>query len=109
MALCFEDTQKLLEDITSTWATMEEIDDLIAVFIKLQKNQQELDVVATTMKDLPPLQRMMKMGENKRLQTKLQKLRAQEEEYLKIVQPWQEEVSVTALQVNAKLTKFKAT
>ena len=30
------------------------------------------------------------------------------EEYLKIVQPWQEEVSQIALQVDAKISEFKA-
>lgn len=59
------------------------------------------------MKDMPPLQRMLKMGENKKLQTELQKLHAQEAKYLKIVQPWQVEVSQSALQVNQKLTEFK--
>ena len=33
-----EDTQKLLEDTTSTWAAMEEIDDLVEVHATLQKN-----------------------------------------------------------------------
>ena len=60
------------------------------------------------MKDMPLIQCMLMMGENKRLQTELQKLRAQEEKYLKTVQPWQEEVSQIALQVNEKLTEFKA-
>ena len=73
----------------------------------LQKNQQELEEVVATMKDMPLLQCMLKMGENKRLQTELQKLRTQEAKYLKIVQPWQEEVSQIALQVNEKLAKFK--
>lgn len=51
---------------------MEEIDDLVEVCIALQKNHKELDEVTTTMKDLFPLQRMLKMGESKRLQTELQ-------------------------------------
>ena len=72
IALCLKDTQKLLEDTTSTWATIEEIDDLVVVHTKLQRNKKELDVVAAIMKDLPPLQHMMKMGENKILQAKLQ-------------------------------------
>ena len=44
---------------------MEEIDNLVAVHLELQRNQQELDAVAAMMKDLLPLQCMMKMGENK--------------------------------------------
>ena len=69
--LCLEDTQKLLKDTTSTWDAIEEIDDLVAVRKELQKNKQELDIVTATMKDLTPLQHMMKMGENKGLQVKL--------------------------------------
>ena len=46
---------------------MEEINDLVAFHIELQWNQQELVTITTMMKDLPPLQCMMKMGDNKRL------------------------------------------
>lgn len=61
------------------------------------------------MKDLPPLHRMLKMGENKKLQGEFQKLRTREEEYLKTVQPWKEEVSEIALKIDAKISDFKAT
>ena len=39
------------------------------------------------MKDMPLLWRMLKMGENKRLQIELQKLHAQEAKIFKTVQP----------------------
>ena len=65
--LRLDDTQKLLEDTTSTWDAMEEINDLVEVRATLQKNQKEPDAVASMMKDMTPLQRMSKMGENKRL------------------------------------------
>ena len=74
IALCLEDTQKLLEDTTFTWVAMEEIDNFVAVNEELQKNQQELDAVTAVMKDMPPLKHMLKMGENKRLQAKQQQL-----------------------------------
>lgn len=61
------------------------------------------------MKDLSPLQRMLKMGENKKLQSELQKLHTCKEEYLKIVKPQQKEVSNIALNIDAKITDFKAT
>ena len=48
------------------------------------------------------------MGENKKLQGELQKLCAREAEYMKIVQPWQDEVLEIALQVDAKISEFKA-
>ena len=39
IALRLEDTQKLLDDTTSTWVAMEEIEDLVVVWEALQKNQ----------------------------------------------------------------------
>ena len=108
LALHLADTQKLLDNTTSTWATMEELEDLVEVCIALQKNQQELDAVADAMKDLALLQCMLKIGENKRLQTELQQLRSCKAEYLKTLQPWQDEVSTITLKVNAKLTEFPA-
>ena len=72
--LHLEDAQKLLNDVIATWTAMEEITDLVTIREEVQKTQQELETVATTMKDLPPLQQMLKMGENKKLQSELQKL-----------------------------------
>ena len=39
------ETQKLLDDATTTWTTMEDVDDLVEVRAVLQKNQKELDEV----------------------------------------------------------------
>lgn len=88
---------------------MEDIDGLIEVHKALQKNQKELYELIVTMKDLIPLQHKLKMGESKRLQTELQKIRAKEAEYLQTLQPWQEKVSKNAIKINMKPTKFKAT
>ena len=68
------ETQNLLDDTTSTWKTMEDLDNLVEVHVALQKKQRELDEVAAMMKDLALLQRMLKMRENKRLQTELKQL-----------------------------------
>ena len=68
ITLCLEDAQKLLNDATSTWSTIEEILDLMTLCEEVQKTQQELQVVTTAMKDFPTLQQMIKMGENKKLQ-----------------------------------------
>ena len=103
------ETQKLLDEATTTWTTMEDIDDLVEVRATLHKNQKELDEVTATKKDLVPLQHMLKMGESKRLQTKLQQLRAKEAKYLKSLQPWQDQVSEIVVKVNVKLTEFQAT
>lgn len=67
IVLRIAETKKLLDDATTTWTTMEDIDDLVEVRVALQKNKKELDEVTTTMKDLVLLQRMLKMGESKRL------------------------------------------
>ena len=69
--LHLEDAQKLLNDATSTWNAILEITDLMTVHEEIQKTQQELEAVATAMKDLPPLQQMKKMGENKKLRGEL--------------------------------------
>lgn len=98
--------QKLPDEATNTWTTMEDIDGLIDVREALQKNQKELDELTMVMKDVIPLQRMLKIGESKRLQTKL---RAKEVEYLQTLQPWKEQVSEIVIKINVKLTKFHAT
>ena len=88
---------------------MEDIDGLIEVREALQKNQKELDELMATMKDLTPLQRMLQMGESKKLQTELQKLRAKEAKYLQTLEPWQEQVSEITVKINVNLTEFQAT
>lgn len=107
ITLRLEDAQKLLNDATATQTTMEEIPNLVTVYVQFQKTQQELEAVTVVMKDLPPLQRMLKMGENKKLQGKLQKLCTHEDECLKTMQPWQEEVSEITMMIDAKISEFK--
>lgn len=53
--LLLAETQKLMDDTTITWTTMEDLDDLVEVCTTLQKNQKELDEVIATMKDLVSL------------------------------------------------------
>ena len=87
ITLQLEDAKNLLKDATATWTAMEEIPDLVTFHEQVQRTQQDLEVVIFVMTDLPPLQRMLKMGENKKLQGELQKLRTHEKEYLKTVEP----------------------
>ena len=61
------------------------------------------------MKSLPAIENMLKMGETHKLQERHRKLCREEAHYLKIVQPWKEEVSQIALKVNEKVIEFKAT
>ena len=109
LAKHLEDAQKLLDETTNAWEAMNDIEDLVNVSEAIKKNQQEMDTIAAVMKDFPPIQRMLKMGEIKKLQTQMQPLRKDEAHYLKIVHPWQDKVSQIALQVNEKLKEFKAT
>ena len=61
------------------------------------------------MEGLTQVQRMIKLGESKKLQIRLQKLREEETEFLQVTQPWQDELVDLALQVEAKLAKFQET
>ena len=65
------ETQKLLDEATQMWTTMEEIHDLIEVRISLQKNQQKFNELTVTMKDLSMLEHMLKMKESTKLQSEL--------------------------------------
>ena len=55
------------------------------------------------------MQRMIKLGESKKLQIRLQKLREEETEFLQVTQPWQDKLVDLALQVEAKLAEFRET
>ena len=88
---------------------MNKIDDLVAIHDEIQETQKEMDTISMSMKALPAIENMLKMGKTQKLQEKLRKLCREEAHYLKIVQPWQEEVSQIALKDNEKLMEFKAT
>ena len=68
-----EEAQKLIDDATQAWTNMEDIEGLIKVWEQLQKTQCEVDAFIGTMKDLLPIERMLKMGERTKLQDKMQK------------------------------------
>ena len=52
---------------------------------------------------------MIKLGESKKLQIWLQKLREEETKFLQVTQPWQDKLANLALQVEAKLAEFRET
>ena len=62
-----EDAQKLLDETTNAWATMNDIENMVNVHEAIQKTQQEMDTIVVAMKDFPPVQCMIKMGETKKL------------------------------------------
>ena len=59
------------------------------------------------MKDLLPIERMLKMGETTKLQAKMQKLRAEEVHYTKTLQPWKTWLSAIAVKITEKLSQAK--
>ena len=86
---------------------MDDIDGLVEVREALQKTQWELDALTGMIKDLLPIERMLKMGEMTKLQVEMQKLRAKEAHYMKTLQPWKAKVSAIVVGVNEKLLQAK--
>ena len=78
----------MLNEASQAWTNMEDIDGLVEVREAMQKTQRELDTLTSTMKDLLPIERMLKMGEMTKLQVVMQKLREKEAHYIKTLQPW---------------------
>lgn len=100
-----EEVQKLINDASEAWKNMEDIDGLVQVWEKLQATPHEVDSLTGTMKDLQPIQRMLKMGETTKLQAKMHKLREKEARYTKTLQPWQTRLSTIALKVTENLSQ----
>ena len=67
---------------------MEDINGLVEVMAAHQMTQREVDALTDTMKDLLPIEIMLKMGETTKLHAKMQKLRAEEARYTKTLQQW---------------------
>ena len=53
---------------------------------------------------LTPVQRMVQSSKSKKLQIQLQKLHEEETEFLKVTQPWQDELVDLVQKVEKKLT-----
>ena len=58
---------------------------------------------------LTPLQKLVRLKESRNLQEDIQALREKEIEMLKQLQPWQDEVSNMALNIESKLMEYKNT
>lgn len=83
-----EEAQKLLEDDSTSWQAMDIIDDLVIVRNEIQETQKVVDTIYVSIKALPAIKKMLKMGETQKLQENLRKLHREEAHYLKTVQPW---------------------
>lgn len=109
IAQCIEEAQKLLEDASTSWQAMDKFDDLFVVRNEIKETQKQVGTIFVSMKALPTIEKMLKMGETQKLQEKLRKLRREEANFLKIVQPWKGEVSQIDLKINEKIMELKAT
>lgn len=99
-----KEAQKLINDAGEAWMHMEDIDDLVKVWEQLQATQHKVDALTDTLKDLPPIQIMLKMGESTKLQAKMQKLRVKQVHFTKTLQPWKARLSDIAIKVTEKLS-----
>ena len=82
------------------------IDTIEEVCANIHQVEVNIARLKAEMEGLTPMQRMIKLGESKKLQIRLQKLRAEETEFLKVTQPWQDKMADLALQVETKLVEF---
>lgn len=102
--VCIEEAQKLLNNAGEAWTNMEDIDDLVKIWQQLQETQHQVDALSGTLKDLPPIQRMLKRRESSKLEAKMQKLRIEEAGFTETLQPWQAHLSDMAVKITEKLS-----
>ena len=103
------DTTHLLETTTSSWLGSKQIDAIEEVHKEIRQFEAEIAKLKEETPSFTPIQWMVQSGKGKKLQIQLQRLREEEMEFLKVTQPWQDELADLAQKVEAKLTKFKET
>ena len=99
--------QTLLEKTTAMWAHMEDIPAIVDTRREIQGAQEKLTRINEEIAALTPLQKLVRLKETRHLQEDIQALRAKEIEVLKQLQPWQDEVSDMALNIESKLKEYK--
>ena len=72
---------------------IEEIDAVEAMRKEIQKAKVEIIKLKEETPCLTPIQQMVQLGKSKKLQIQLQKLHEEEMEFLKVTQPWQDEIA----------------
>jgi len=78
----------LLETTTSSWMGIEHIETIEEVCAEIHQGEADITRLKEEMEGLPLVQRMIKSGESKKLQIRLQKQREKETEFLQVSQPW---------------------
>ena len=101
--------QTLLEKTTAMWAQMEDIPVVVDTRREIQGAQEKLTKINEEIAALTPLQKLVILKETRHLQEDIQTLCAKEIEVLKQLQPWQDEVSDMALNIESKLMEYKNT
>ena len=91
------------------WAQMEDIPAIMDSRQEIQGAQEKLTRINEEIVVLTPLQKLVRLKETRHLQEDIQTLRAKEIEVLKQLQPWQDEVSDMALNIESKLREYKNT
>ena len=104
-----QETTQLLEATTSSWMGIEQIDTIEEVHADIRQVETDIARLKAEMEGLTQVLRMIKSGESKKLQIRLQKLREKETEFLQVTHPWQDELADLALQVESNLAKFQET
>jgi hypothetical protein len=73
---------------------------------KIRQTEAEIAKLIEEPTGLTPIQRMVHTGKRKKLQIQLQRLRVDEIEFMKVTQPWQDELADLALRVEMKIAEF---
>ena len=102
-----QETAHLLETTTSSWMGIEQIETIEEVHVEIHQDEANITRLKEEMEGLTPVQQMIKSGKSKKLQIRLQKLRKEETEFLKVTQPWQDELAELTLQVETNLAEFR--
>ena len=79
-----QETTQLLEATTSSWMGIEQINTIGEVRVEIRQVEVDIARLKADMEGLTQVQRMIKSGESKKLQIRLQKLREEESEFLQV-------------------------
>ena len=70
----------------------------------IQQTEADIAKLKEETPDITPVQRMVQTGKRKKLQIQLQRLREDGVEFMKVTQPWQDELVDLAQKLETKLT-----
>ena len=103
------DMTHLLETTTESWIGIEQIETTEEVREEIRQTEAEIAKLKEETLDITPVQRMVQKGKRRKLQIQLQRLREDEIEFMKVTQPWQDELTDLVHKLEMKLMEFKET